>query len=38
MWTFNPVSLRGKHFRHMARGEPWMSRAVLTKKYGGKVG
>jgi len=34
MWTFNPTSLRGKHFAEMARGELWMSRAGLMKKYG----
>lgn len=27
MWTFNPVSLRGKHFAEIARGELWMARA-----------
>ncbi|MDE3091074.1 MAG: hypothetical protein KGJ80_17000, partial [Chloroflexota bacterium] len=33
MWTFNPASLHGKHFAEMARGELWMSRAVLLKRY-----
>jgi hypothetical protein len=34
MWTFNPASLRGKHFDEMARSELWMSRAVLMEKFG----
>lgn len=33
MWTFNPASLAGKHFGKMARGELWLSRAVLIQKY-----
>jgi hypothetical protein len=35
MWTFNPASLRGKHFTQMARSQVWISRARLTTKYGG---
>jgi hypothetical protein len=35
MWTFNPVSLEGKHFAKMGRGELWLSRATLIHRYRG---
>ncbi len=37
MWTFNPASLEGKHFSEIARGELWLSRAVLMEKFGERV-
>ncbi len=33
MGTFNPASLQGKHFREMARGELWISRTTLMRKF-----
>ncbi len=33
MWAFNPASLEGKHFGEIARGELWLSRAVLMNKF-----
>lgn len=33
MWTFNPASLEGKHFGEIARGELWLSRAVLMNRF-----
>jgi hypothetical protein len=33
MWTFNPASLQGKHFNEMARGELWISRTTLMRKF-----
>lgn len=33
-WAFNPASLRGERRRGWSRDQLWMSREVLTRKYG----
>jgi len=34
IWAFNPVSLRAKNPRGVQRGQFWISRAALLRKYG----
>ena len=34
MWTFNPTTLRRKHFRDIALSDLWMTRETLLGRYG----
>ncbi len=34
MWTFNPVSLRGRSLLRLRRAEIWMSRETFLRRYG----
>ncbi len=34
IWTFNRPSLRGKRWRRLKRGQVWVSRNLLLKRYG----
>ncbi len=34
IWTFNPASLRSKHFWGLQRRQLWLSRATLLTRYG----
>ncbi|MGB9776446.1 MAG: YkoP family protein [Anaerolineae bacterium] len=37
MWTFNPLSLRGRSLFHLRRAEIWMSRAAFLRRYGERI-
>lgn len=37
MWTFNPVSLRGRSLLRLRRAEIWMSREAFLRRYGGEA-
>ena len=34
MWAYQPASLQGKAFRHLARFDMWISRTELLKRFG----